>query len=171
MDNDELVKRLLCEVEKLPGIGMSKAPTDSLRMVLCDAIAALTTPPSGQREGMLEAPEIREIIAGHRMEPAGVSDNLAIALCTYFEGHPDCPDDEETELGWKPWAEENANRVIAEIVEAIRAAAAKLPQSHVLVPVECKHPTDCTSPTQCEGEGYCIVAGKRPLRAAQEERK
>jgi hypothetical protein len=25
----------------------------------------------------------------------------------------------------------------------------------------CKHPTDCTSPTQCEGEGYCIVAGKK----------
>jgi hypothetical protein len=51
-----------------------------------------------------------------------------------------------------------------EIGEAIRAEAEKLPH----VPNECKHPTDCTSPTQCEGEGYCIIAGKKPLRAAQE---
>jgi len=46
-------------------------------------------------------------------------DNLTVALCTYFESHPGKPDtDEETEHGWHPWAEEQADSLIEAIAQA-----------------------------------------------------
>jgi hypothetical protein len=81
MDKDELVKRLLCEVEKLPGIGISKAPTDSLRMVLCDAIDALTTPQPGVREEMLRAAEICDSVAWTNKNTAMLGPELNATKC------------------------------------------------------------------------------------------
>lgn len=44
-------------------------------------------------------------------------DNLAIMLCTYFDSHPDCPEDEEiNDESWKPWVVDRCN----EMLDAIR---------------------------------------------------
>lgn len=49
----------------------------------------------------------------------GWCDNLTIALCTYFEDHLEKPNtDEETEHGWHPWAEEQADSLIEAIAQA-----------------------------------------------------
>jgi hypothetical protein len=56
-------------------------------------------------------------------------DNLAIMLCTYFDGHPDCPEDQETdeEFGWKPWVIENTNRMLDAIVACLPNAETSRP--------------------------------------------
>ena len=52
----------------------------------------------------------------------GCSDNLGIALATYFELLPECPDEEtDDEIGWKPWAVERANVVADRIAALVQA--------------------------------------------------
>ncbi len=46
-------------------------------------------------------------------------DSLAIALCTYFSEHLDCPDEEEDdETGWKPWVSKRCDMALAAIADA-----------------------------------------------------
>ncbi len=45
-------------------------------------------------------------------------DNLAIALGTYFEGLPECPEDDfNDELGWSQWAIDKTNDILDRIVK------------------------------------------------------
>lgn len=72
---------------------------------------------------------IRNILGGVEIEgqrPATFADgcqfdNLAIMLCTYFDRHPDCPEDQENdeEMGWKPWVIDRCNETLDAIAAAV----------------------------------------------------
>ena len=47
------------------------------------------------------------------------ADNLGVALATYFEGSWDCPEFEDDDGGWHPWALEKANMALDLIVDEI----------------------------------------------------
>ncbi len=48
------------------------------------------------------------------------TDNLAIALASYFEDLPDCPEnDVDDELGWSRWAIAKTNEVLSRIVDLL----------------------------------------------------
>lgn len=49
-------------------------------------------------------------------------DNLAIALCTYFEGRGDCPEQEPDESGWNPWARGQTDALLYRIDHRISLA-------------------------------------------------
>lgn len=51
------------------------------------------------------------------------SDNVAVALCSYFESHGARPDDDEPEGDeqcWGPWVLEQRNRMLARVREEVR---------------------------------------------------
>lgn len=53
------------------------------------------------------------------------TDNLIVALITYFEAHPDAPvDDPQTENGWGQWAESHAEAVLDRIMAAVEKGQA-----------------------------------------------
>ena len=63
---------------------------------------------------------IRQSVGGTDLEDHPNSDNVAIALCTYFESLPDCPDTEkEDETGWRTWAVNKTDEALARIVDAV----------------------------------------------------
>ena len=62
----------------------------------------------------------RNNLAGIQLEQGFTGDNLVIALCSYFEDHLDCPDEEpDDENGWKPWALQKAYAALDLIVDEI----------------------------------------------------
>ena len=80
---------------------------------------------SVQRENEMVT-NLRRMIGGINVDDAPCCDNLAIALCYYFEAHMDRPDpDPETEHGWGEWAEAKANAALDLIVKDICAAVAR----------------------------------------------
>ncbi|CAB4130389.1 hypothetical protein UFOVP119_13 [uncultured Caudovirales phage] len=65
------------------------------------------------------APErMRRIIGSAPMDSRPGADNLAIALCVYFEHHIDRPrnDASTDDHPWGEWVEQQANRVLDELV-------------------------------------------------------
>lgn len=66
--------------------------------------------------------EARNAVGSVEVDDDGYpGDNLAIALCSYFETHPDRPnDDQETDHGWGEWVEQRADEVLAKIVRTLR---------------------------------------------------
>ena len=70
----------------------------------------------------LDRQKVRNAIGGAFVEDSGpraVDDNLAIALCTYFNDRPDCPDEPNSdEHGWKPWVAAKCNAALDAITEA-----------------------------------------------------
>lgn len=74
-------------------------------------------------DGTNLAPTTRDRIANLRMDDSTMADNLAVALCAYYETHPDRPsDDPENEHEWGEWVEEMANRAIERITAAASGA-------------------------------------------------
>lgn len=70
------------------------------------------------------ADPLRGILGG---VPAGdvdtcYTDNVAIALCTYFDDHPLKPEEEEGEHGWTPWVVEQVNATLDAMADAARNA-------------------------------------------------
>jgi len=55
------------------------------------------------------------------VEIDGWEDNLAIILCSYFEDHSECPDQELDETGWKPWAVEKCREMLRAISNSVTA--------------------------------------------------
>ena len=54
---------------------------------------------------------------------ACTTDNLAIALATYFESRLDCPEDDKNEWGWSEWATEKTDSLIDRAIATARAEA------------------------------------------------
>jgi hypothetical protein len=81
--------------------------------------------PAEQGEGLGKV-DLRNLIEGIDVLPESEisvfgSDNLAIALASYFEGHLARPDDDETdtELGWSKWAIAHTHDLSDRIVAAL----------------------------------------------------
>lgn len=70
---------------------------------------------------MVDKRNIRNILGCADVDPlADHSDNIAIALCTYFEGHRDRPDpDPQTEHGWGEWAERKTDQALDHLADIV----------------------------------------------------
>lgn len=65
---------------------------------------------------------LRDLLARTLVEEGRSSDNLVIALCSYFSDHMERPDpDPDTEHGWGEWVEAKANAALKLLAEAVSA--------------------------------------------------
>ena len=80
-------------------------------------------PAIGSEKQVKRAGNMADDIACVLVEDGPMADNLIIAMCTYFEGHPERPVDDEPqgEECWGPWALAKANECIRRV--ATQAAA------------------------------------------------
>ena len=67
---------------------------------------------------------LRNRIASVSMDIKGcpdfMTDNLAIAICSYWEGHMDRPDDDkDDDEGWSPWVRQQYEETMDRIVSAV----------------------------------------------------
>lgn len=61
----------------------------------------------------------RSTIANVLMDEGSGADNLAVALCSYYDSHPHKPvEDEYGDSGWTVWVEMMANAALDRIVGA-----------------------------------------------------
>ena len=71
---------------------------------------------------MRENDRIRNEIGSLPMMDDGcvTDDNIAIALASYFENLPECPENDiNNEVGWSQWAIDKTNNVLDRIVEKL----------------------------------------------------
>jgi hypothetical protein len=88
-----------------------------------DCKKLLSTLPTVERSGVPSVEQSRNIIGC--VECGG--DNVAIALATYFESHPNRPEDDEDDEGWGAWVKEKANDTLDRVAEAYHAHLSTLP--------------------------------------------
>jgi len=111
---------------------------------MCVACAGVNTHETGLS---IDRQRVRNAIGGTPVEDSGptfIDDNLAVALCTYFSNHPQCPDEPDSdEHGWKPWIVQKCNTALDAITDAAIKAAQppRLQQETNLRPCTC-HPDD-----------------------------
>jgi hypothetical protein len=74
----------------------------------------------------IDRQDLRNNLGAFRLEDDPWTDNLAIALCSYFEDHNGRPDpDPPTENGWGQWAEGKADAVLDGLTDAVLKLVAK----------------------------------------------
>jgi hypothetical protein len=66
---------------------------------------------------------VRDALAGASLpvsDSDNLADNLAIALCSYFKGHLDRPEDDEhdDENGWSEWTVQQTNSALERLARA-----------------------------------------------------
>lgn len=76
---------------------------------------------------------LRLALGGCPVEDEAGADNLAIALCTYFNEHPDRPkdDDFDGEDGWSKWVSDKTNQALDSLVLAVCSAQPPEPADRV----------------------------------------
>lgn len=86
---------------------------------IADELDALTAERDRLAERCAEYDRNLQKLGGIDIEERG--DNLSIALCTYFDDHPNRPDDEEEdgEHGWRPWVVQKCDEALALIRQAL----------------------------------------------------
>lgn len=70
----------------------------------------------------MDRQRLRILLGGADMSTPGekFSDNLAIALCTYYEHHHARPEnDPEGEHGWGEWVEARVNDVLSRLTDQV----------------------------------------------------
>lgn len=74
---------------------------------------------------------LRNIVGSTLCDDEPLSDNVAIAMCGYFESHPSRPEDDRItdDHPWGVWVEEQANLTLKRIVDAVIAAAPEHPEA------------------------------------------
>lgn len=72
---------------------------------------------------MSEKLKLKDVIGGSILENSQMADTLAIALCTYFEKHLECPEDDpvDDEKGWGVWVIGKTEEALGLIVVDIDA--------------------------------------------------
>lgn len=70
---------------------------------------------------MIDRQRLRNIIGSCDVEDVpDLTDNIAIALCTYFSAHMDRPDpDPESESGWGEWVTTKTNAALSLLASAV----------------------------------------------------
>ena len=108
---------------------MSRDPAADRIANLEAALADMTRQRDAAMAGVVKVEPLNwQDFANIEAGPVGIhGDNLAVALCSYFDGHMSCPDDGEdgSELDeydcWKVWVSENAEDVLRRIAQATNA--------------------------------------------------
>ena len=119
-------KKVLLEVEVPDWFEFDDDETSvELDRMTCDARLL----PAGGGDVVTDIARLRQEIGCYPIDDDDkYSDNLSIALCSYFESHIQCPiDHEQTENGWNPWAEAKANAAVDGLSLAVHKLIAPQP--------------------------------------------